>query len=407
LCQGGCWTSPACLAAWLPGCLAAWLPGCLPCLPRLRCAAVGLTRTAAMRSLRPWARRRRLRPVPRRLLCPWRHAGALPGLPQRPHLRGGRTRLPRGRRPAGPAGAEQAPGAAPGAHPASRPAAAGGCGSSSLPAAAARWLLALRLPCCWQPHWPPARPAGRGARGEPSSPPSPRSCTCWASPTSSTCSRCPGSRRSAHASGREPTSPAWPRRPRAPSCTARWARGEARPGQARPEARPGQGTARGHRGSPLGDCRSRPAARGAPWLWPWPGPGGDAAGGRGVTLPRWRRAAQVGPLVPPGSFFYWLGGSDLREEGAWAWADGSAWGFSHWGDGEPNNSGEGGGAEDCLAVYSPSIGPQGDGLWNDLDCAHPLAFVCGAQGGARACIPRPAASRCCWGREVWEGVRWR
>jgi hypothetical protein len=63
----------------------------------------------------------------------------------------------------------------------------------------------------------------------------------------------------------------------------------------------------------------------------------------------------------------WIGYTDAGEEGAWAWADGSAAAFTQWYSGEPNNSGE----EDCAATNFGAVG-----YWNDYPCSYALAFVC-------------------------------
>ncbi|MFM7200126.1 MAG: CotH kinase family protein, partial [Myxococcota bacterium] len=63
----------------------------------------------------------------------------------------------------------------------------------------------------------------------------------------------------------------------------------------------------------------------------------------------------------------WLGANDLEEEGVWRWADGSPVLYTHWGAGEPNNSGE----EDCAELVTT-------GYWNDLPCSVGRASVCEA-----------------------------
>lgn len=63
----------------------------------------------------------------------------------------------------------------------------------------------------------------------------------------------------------------------------------------------------------------------------------------------------------------WIGANDLDEEGVWRWPDGSPLLYAHWGDGEPNNSGE----EDCAELVYP-------GYWNDLPCSTSRAAVCEA-----------------------------
>lgn len=36
---------------------------------------------------------------------------------------------------------------------------------------------------------------------------------------------------------------------------------------------------------------------------------------------------------------YWLGATDLAQEGVWQWMDATPWNFTVWGAGEPNNAG--------------------------------------------------------------------
>ena len=68
-----------------------------------------------------------------------------------------------------------------------------------------------------------------------------------------------------------------------------------------------------------------------------------------------------------GNHAVWVGGHDSGTR-TWTWTDGSAFGWSNWNPGEPNNVGKGG--EDCLGLW-------GNGKWNDFSCSrHSLAFVC-------------------------------
>ena len=58
--------------------------------------------------------------------------------------------------------------------------------------------------------------------------------------------------------------------------------------------------------------------------------------------------------------------NDLDVEGTWTWISGTTLGFTHWGDGEPNNAGNN---EDCGQVRS-------DGRWNDVNCAGAAPALC-------------------------------
>ncbi len=63
----------------------------------------------------------------------------------------------------------------------------------------------------------------------------------------------------------------------------------------------------------------------------------------------------------------WIGLSDLRTEGTFVWADGTALDYNNWNAGEPNDAA---GAEDCAQIS------RGTGYWNDFDCTMALPFVC-------------------------------
>ncbi len=65
---------------------------------------------------------------------------------------------------------------------------------------------------------------------------------------------------------------------------------------------------------------------------------------------------------------WWLGGTDAAVEGTWEWDGGTAWSYSNWQSGEPNNSG---GNEDCLQLWRFT-----DGRWNDEPCAQALHYIC-------------------------------
>ena len=78
----------------------------------------------------------------------------------------------------------------------------------------------------------------------------------------------------------------------------------------------------------------------------------------------------------------WLGGSDRETEGTWKWTDGSAWNYTDWIRGEPNNH-RGVEEEDCLELLynlPEFYRPKTKG-WNDFRCSSSHAervgaFVC-------------------------------
>eukprot|EP00092_Neocalanus_flemingeri_P103047 GFUD01131827.1.p1 GENE.GFUD01131827.1~~GFUD01131827.1.p1 ORF type:complete len:228 (-),score=41.75 GFUD01131827.1:15-698(-) len=62
----------------------------------------------------------------------------------------------------------------------------------------------------------------------------------------------------------------------------------------------------------------------------------------------------------------WIGANDRAVEGVWVWTDGSAWEFTDWKEGEPNNSG----GEDCGHLY------YYNGKWADTSCTLVSSFLC-------------------------------
>ncbi|CAL4083178.1 unnamed protein product [Meganyctiphanes norvegica] len=67
---------------------------------------------------------------------------------------------------------------------------------------------------------------------------------------------------------------------------------------------------------------------------------------------------------------YWLGGSDLSNEGTWLWSDGRPidMGRPPWRSGEPNDCCGASGGEDCLTVRN--------GGYNDGACTYTLRYIC-------------------------------
>ncbi|XP_075964213.1 uncharacterized protein LOC142968285 [Anarhichas minor] len=72
---------------------------------------------------------------------------------------------------------------------------------------------------------------------------------------------------------------------------------------------------------------------------------------------------------------FWIGLTDVEEEGTWKWLDGTRLTEGYWNDGEPNDQGN----EDCAAMYPRNNPFQ---AWNDAPCRHELKWIC--QGTPRS-----------------------
>ncbi|XP_005460683.1 ladderlectin isoform X1 [Oreochromis niloticus] len=64
----------------------------------------------------------------------------------------------------------------------------------------------------------------------------------------------------------------------------------------------------------------------------------------------------------------WIGGSDAQEEKAWFWSDGTAFRYSNWCRGEPNNYRHN---QQCL-----QINHSGSKCWDDVGCQVHRPSVC-------------------------------
>jgi hypothetical protein len=62
----------------------------------------------------------------------------------------------------------------------------------------------------------------------------------------------------------------------------------------------------------------------------------------------------------------WLGASDAKVEGTWAWLSQEVWFYQNFEVGRPDNVGK---VEHCLSM-------QASGLWNDLACDLTLPYMC-------------------------------
>ncbi|XP_072307368.1 galactose-specific lectin nattectin-like [Eucyclogobius newberryi] len=66
--------------------------------------------------------------------------------------------------------------------------------------------------------------------------------------------------------------------------------------------------------------------------------------------------------------YTWLGGTDTVVEGKWQWSDGTAWDYTRWGPGEPNNKR---GNEHFLMINYRAAG-----LWNSVTNSSSLFYIC-------------------------------
>ncbi len=72
----------------------------------------------------------------------------------------------------------------------------------------------------------------------------------------------------------------------------------------------------------------------------------------------------------------WLGATDEALEGTFAWVDGTAFAFTQWRDGEPNNNGPGEDPENCLVIEGDTILHE----WDDRSCIVAAPFICQRDG---------------------------
>ena len=65
---------------------------------------------------------------------------------------------------------------------------------------------------------------------------------------------------------------------------------------------------------------------------------------------------------------HWIGATDIAAEGDWVWADGTAWAFTDWKAGQPDNRN----IENCLMKNFRGV------QWNDGPCITTMFknFVC-------------------------------
>lgn len=78
---------------------------------------------------------------------------------------------------------------------------------------------------------------------------------------------------------------------------------------------------------------------------------------------------------------YWIGLSDIDNEGEWKWTDGTGLtGYNKWKSGQPNNKRD----QDCVAILrgNYTVGLY-NAEWNDLKCSKKLRYICKKSPGEK------------------------
>ena len=66
----------------------------------------------------------------------------------------------------------------------------------------------------------------------------------------------------------------------------------------------------------------------------------------------------------------WIGGRrDPENRDNWMWSDGTAWDYTNWAAGTPNDAGSN---EDCARMFENNV----LGQWKDIVCSDKRTFVC-------------------------------
>ena len=81
------------------------------------------------------------------------------------------------------------------------------------------------------------------------------------------------------------------------------------------------------------------------------------------------------------SGIYWIGLSDIDNEGEWKWTDGTGLtGYKKWKSGQPNNVGN----QDCVAILEGDYtNGHYNAEWNDLKCSRQLGYICKKSPGEK------------------------
>jgi len=107
-------------------------------------------------------------------------------------------------------------------------------------------------------------------------------------------------------------------------------------------------------------------------------------GGFGADLAVLETAEENAFVYDSGAENLFIGLTDATVEGSFEWVDGSTPTYSAWGEGQPDDAGDG---EDCVHFYP-------DATWNDIPCATALGFVCEDAFMADEVDPGDACDNC-------------
>jgi hypothetical protein len=73
---------------------------------------------------------------------------------------------------------------------------------------------------------------------------------------------------------------------------------------------------------------------------------------------------------------YWIGLSDVNEEGSWIWMTSmTKLSYSNWSPGQPTATNVNQDIENCVMIYKTN------GMWNDLACLHTNFYICEKSDG--------------------------
>ena len=96
--------------------------------------------------------------------------------------------------------------------------------------------------------------------------------------------------------------------------------------------------------------------------------------------------ANVLPALPSGVDHFWIGATDVQNEGSWQWVTGEPFSYTNWNVGEPN----GGSTENFLAVDA-----RGNWKWNDvpdsIEAGHGGLYARGYLIERRGAVPEPGS----------------